>query len=185
MRSFQQLLDVDPGFKTANIGLTCACRCAGALSGRSRRMPVFERLFDRVDALPGVEAAGATSTLPLIGLGSATSFMVVDQPETAGQEPVADVRVITHGYFEVIGNPLIKGRLFNEHDAADATTGSSSTSWRGSTGRAGPIGKKIRFVERRPGGRDHRHCRRRKQAGLDAQARPTTYWRYARMSTPR
>ena len=68
-----------------------------------------------------MHAAGAISFLPLTGLGAATSMEIVGQPlPPKGQEPVADVRVITHHYLETMGVPLLKGRLFNENDAADA-----------------------------------------------------------------
>jgi hypothetical protein len=52
----------------------------------------YERLCSRLDVLPGVEAAGGTSFLPLTGPGAATSYFVVGQPDPpAGQEHVADV----------------------------------------------------------------------------------------------
>jgi hypothetical protein len=47
---------------------------------------------------------------------------IVGQPAPErGQEPVTDVRVITHQYLRAMGIPLLRGRLFNENDAADAT----------------------------------------------------------------
>jgi putative ABC transport system permease protein len=68
-----------------------------------------------------VQASGAISFLPLTGLGSATSMEIVGQPRPEkGQEPVTDVRVISHDYLEAMGVPLLKGRLFNDTDAADA-----------------------------------------------------------------
>ena len=80
----------------------------------------FQRSFERIDALPGVQASGAVSFLPLTGLGSATSYEVVGQPvPPRGQEPVADVRVIDHTTTSrSMGIPLLRGRLFDERDAA-------------------------------------------------------------------
>src|SRR5262249_43801610 len=144
----------------------------------------YERLFARIDALPGVQSAGATSTLPLDGLGSATIFTVVDQPKPPlGQEPVADVRVITHDYLKAMGIPLLKGRLFNEHDPADAKNRVvvnemlARKYWPGQDA----IGKRVRIFWT-----DDREDEiigivgDAKHAGLDAQSRPTTYWPYAR-----
>ena len=77
----------------------------------------FNRLFERLDALPGVRPPAATSFLPLTGLGSATGFEIVGKPKPArGQEPVTDVRVITHNYFKAMGVPLVRGRAFDARD---------------------------------------------------------------------
>ena len=46
-------------------------------------MQFLTRFFEQVDALPGVEAAGAISFLPLTGLGAATSMEIVGPAQTA------------------------------------------------------------------------------------------------------
>ena len=54
-----------------------------------------------------------------LGQGSATSFTVPDRPApAAGQEPVADVRMVTPGLFRTLGVPLREGRDFDERDRA-------------------------------------------------------------------
>ena len=84
----------------------------------AQQQAFFNQLFERFDALPGVTAAGGTSFLPLNGLGSATGFEIVGKPKpAAGQEPVTDVRVITHDYFKAMGVPLLRGRAFDGRDA--------------------------------------------------------------------
>jgi predicted permease len=120
MRSLTRLIDVDPGFRSegvATMGIT--------LSGPRYEAPVartalFNRLTAAVGALPGVEAVGAISDLPMVGLGSATGFEVVGRPKPApGQEPVADVRIVSGNYFGAMGIPLLKGRLFQPTDTGD------------------------------------------------------------------
>jgi putative ABC transport system permease protein len=184
MRSFRQLLDVDPGFKTANTVTMRVSLPPSRYPANPNYIQFYERLFTRIDALPGVQAAGATSTLPLIGLGSATSFIVVDKPKPPmGQEPVADVRVITHDYLKAMGIPLLKGRLFNEHDPADAkdrvvvNETLAHKYWPGQDA----LGKRMRISW--DDNRDDEIIGivgDAKHAGLDVQARPTTYWPYAR-----
>jgi len=89
--------------------------------GNGRSAQFFTRFFQGVDALPGVQASGAISFLPLTGLGAATSMEIVGKPKPPkGQEPVTDVRVVTHDHLEAMGVPLLKGRLFNEQDAANS-----------------------------------------------------------------
>ena len=174
MRSFMRLLDVDPGFdpsRTLTMRLTLPAARYGA---EGQRAQFFCRFFQQVDALPGVEPAGAISFLPLTGLGAATSMEIVGQPiPPKGQEPVADVRVITHDYLEAMGVPLLKGRLFNEQDAADAkgrvviNETMAERYWPGED----PIGKRVRIAWDSARRRSHRRRRRHvKHTGLDAES---------------
>jgi len=69
-----------------------------------------------------VQSAGGVSFLPLNGLGAATSFVIEGRVKPRpGDEPVADVRVVTHNYFKAMGIPLIRGRLFDSRDTAPNT----------------------------------------------------------------
>ena len=144
----------------------------------------FERLFQRIDAAPGVASAGAVSFLPLTSLGSATRYEAVGLPAPpAGQEPVTDVRVVTREYFRSMGIPLVRGRLFDERrtaDAANAVIVNETLARRHWPGED-PIGKRIRInwddaredvIVGVVG--DVRH------ASLDAEVRAMTYWPYAR-----
>ena len=151
--------------------------------GEGQRAAFLNRFFAQVDAVPGVEAAGAVSFLPLTGLGSATSMEIVGQPRPArGQEPVTHVRVISHDYLRAMGIPLLKGRLFREDDPADAkdrvviNKTMADRHWPGED----PIGKKLRVswddrtdeVIGVVG--DIRH------SGLDVESRAMIYWPFAR-----
>src|SRR5262249_720102 len=80
----------------------------------------YERLMERLESLPGVRGAGAVSQLPLLG-GNTTRFNVLGDPiPPPGQEVEANIRVANESYFQTLGVPLVKGRLFDEHDKADA-----------------------------------------------------------------
>jgi putative ABC transport system permease protein len=56
------------------------------------------------------------SFLPLTGLAAATSLEVIGRPVPKGEEPVADVRIVSGDYFRAMGVPLVKGRLFDERE---------------------------------------------------------------------
>jgi putative ABC transport system permease protein len=183
LRSFVRLLDRSPGFDASRT-ITMRISLPQARYGADgQRAQFLDRFFQQVDALPGVQASGAISFLPLTGLGAATSMQIVGQPvPPQGQEPVTDVRVITHGYLKTMGVPLLKGRLFNEQDAFDAkgrvviNETMALKHWPGED----PIGKRVRIawdsLEDEVIGvvGDVRH------AGLDGEIRPMTYWPYAR-----
>ena len=183
LRSFVRLLDRSPGFDASRTITMRISLPQARYGGDGQRAQFLDRFFQQVDALPGVKASGAISFLPLTGLGAATSMQIVGQPvPPQGQEPVTDVRVITHGYLKTMGVPLLKGRLFNVQDASDAkgrvviNETMALRHWPGED----PIGKRVRIawdsLEDEVIGvvGDVRH------AGLDGEIRPMTYWPYAR-----
>ena len=131
-----------------------------------------------------MQASGAVSFLPLIGLGSATSYEVVGQPiPPLGQEPVTDVRVITNQYFKSMSIPLLRGRLFDERLASDAQNKVivNEALARRHWPNEDALGKRIKISwnddrEDEIVGivGDVRH------SGLDAEVRSTIYWPYPR-----
>jgi putative ABC transport system permease protein len=183
IRSFRQLLDVNPGFDPARTVTMRLSLPSSRYGEDALRAQFFTRFFQQVDALPGVEASGSISWLPLAGGGAATSMEIVGQPKPPkGQEPVTDVRVISHEYLKAIMVPLLKGRLFNEQDAADLkgrvviNDTMARRHWPGED----PIGKHVRInwdsLEDEVIGvvGDVKH------AGLDGEVRAMTYWPYLR-----
>ena len=183
VRSFIRLMDVDTGFETAHT-VTMRVSLPASRYQEPARAQFFERLFARIDALPGVQSSGGISFLPLTGLGAATGYEVVGQPAPPlGQEPVADVRVITNEYFKALGIPLLRGRLFDESQPSDAQNKVivNETLARRHWPNEDPIGRRIKISwsddrEDEIIGvvGDVRH------AELETEARATTYWPYAR-----
>ncbi len=113
LRSFGQLRAVDPGFDARNVLTARVTLPRARYQDEAKARQFFGEAVARMRALPGVQAAGMVSYLPLAGLGSATRFEVVGQPPPApGQEPVTDVRVCDNGYFRTMNVPLVRGRLF-------------------------------------------------------------------------
>ena len=83
-------------------------------------MQFFEQLQQRVAALPGVEAVGLVTELPLARQSADFNFKIEGRPEPApGQSPHADVRNVNHDYFRAMRIPLRKGRNFTEADVRD------------------------------------------------------------------
>src|SRR5262249_56886505 len=86
-----------------------------------RRRDFFQQLIQRIEALPGVTAAGGVDMLPMIGSHNWGVFQIVGQPAfEKGEESRTEGRVATPGYFAAIGTELRKGRLFNARDDAQA-----------------------------------------------------------------
>ena len=70
---------------------------------------------------PGVTAASAVSVLPLndVGAASALPFTVEGREPPRTEDPLADVRIVAPGYFEMMKIPLREGRLLDERDGVD------------------------------------------------------------------
>jgi putative ABC transport system permease protein len=183
VRSFARLLDVDPGFDpgrtiTMRVSLPWAKYREGDRAGQ-----FFDRFFQEVERLPGVQASGAVSFLPLTGVGAATTMTIVGQPALPrGQEPVTDVRVISHDYMKAMGIPLLKGRLFNESDPAEAkgrvviNEALARRHWPNED----PIGKRVRINWDENEDEVIGVVGDVKHVGLDSVARAMTYWPYRR-----
>lgn len=134
-RSFQRLLDVDPGFHTHGVVVaTVAYAAGGSADEQARRLQYYDAALGIVRATPGVAAVGATAVMPL-GEGNAGdgAFLImagVDEKfdmkdlERVFQDNqrtgYADYRVVSPEYFGVMGIPLLRGRMFNAGDRAGA-----------------------------------------------------------------
>lgn len=121
LRSFIQLLRVNPGFQPENV-LTMETTLTGPKYRESPAISAFfTQLMQRIRALPGVQTAGATQCMPL-GSGD-KYYMFVDSQEhtddtTREGRPSVAFFQITPDYFQAIGTPLLKGRAFVDQDDA-------------------------------------------------------------------
>jgi predicted permease len=121
LKSFLRLMEVDPGFRPDGV-LTMRIALPDAKYPQPPRIRAFYReVAERVSKLPGVEAAGLVSALPLSGSGS-SGTITVDSRAVSGNDasPEADLRPATPGYFKAMGISLVGGRYFDERDTGTA-----------------------------------------------------------------
>jgi hypothetical protein len=86
------------------------------------RRRFYDAVMERVRRLPGVEAAGFVTFLPLTFEGLGGGVAIESRPVPNTTYPVsARFRLVTHDYLEAMRVPLRAGRLFGEADAADST----------------------------------------------------------------
>ncbi len=121
VKSFVRVQNVHPGFNPRNV---LTAELSLPLLKYSRGKPVIDLYAEverRVRAIPGIEAVGLTSILPLSGSNSDNSFHIEGRSEAQTKVyPDEEVRVITPDYFRVLATPLLEGRFFSEADNADA-----------------------------------------------------------------
>jgi putative ABC transport system permease protein len=122
MRSFLRLRAVNPGFQPAGI-LTLRMPLQGGRNGtRERSAPFLHQALESLSALPGVQSAALTSSLPLAGLSVGTNIAVAGRPaQPPDQRPLILVRYISGGYFSTMKIPLVAGRTFTDADSAQST----------------------------------------------------------------
>jgi putative ABC transport system permease protein len=119
-RSFQRMRAVDPGFNPDNV-LTLRLSLPGATYRTTGDIARFyTQLMNRLATIPGVQAAGATSKLPLVDIGgSHNGAWIADRPITKDELPsVHSTASVTQDYFKAMGIPIIEGRTFRD-DGSD------------------------------------------------------------------
>ena len=182
LRSFAEILKVDPGFRPDGV-LTMRVALPDAIYSKPEQVRGFySELLDRVQKLPGVQAAGAVSGLPLSGQGGSGTTTIDSQSVPLEETtPEADQRVVTPDYFKAMGISLVRGRFFDARDSNTAAPVAmvdeslAKTFWPNQD----PIGKRLHI-----GGRQSkvpwntvigvvRHVRNRT---LEARSRMEVYW---------
>jgi putative ABC transport system permease protein len=120
VKSFTELQQVRLGFEPRNLMVGDVALPASKYPNDTVRLAFFREAEARVAAIPGVQAVGAISFLPLSGARSASSFTVEGRPAPPrGQEPVGDMRAVTPGYFRAMGIPIKEGRPLLETDGGE------------------------------------------------------------------
>ena len=123
MNSFFRLTRVDPGFKTEKTLTMLISLPAARYPDEKPELAIgfFDQLISRARALPGVESAGATTSLPLTNSGWGKLFWVEDRPHPASidEVPIIQYSQVSANYFQTLFVPLVKGRYFTEQDGRD------------------------------------------------------------------
>jgi putative ABC transport system permease protein len=121
IKSFLRLQHVSPGFESNNLITMNISLPRQKYPGNQQINSFFERLMNKVNAVPGVEVAGGIDPLPFGGSDGTTGF-VVEGAETipVGERPEVGERTATSAYFLAMRIPILEGRTFNEGDREDA-----------------------------------------------------------------
>jgi putative ABC transport system permease protein len=119
MRTFLALNATNPGLVTEGV-LTMS---VSVPDEKYPKYSMWQRFYspalDRIQALPGVRAAGIISLLPLQAWGWNGSFPIEGRPqEEPGKQPLAEFRQISPGYFRAMGIRILKGRALRREDSS-------------------------------------------------------------------
>ena len=144
-------LEVDPGFRSE---LAVRARITfPPFTQSEERLPVYDAIIARLEALPGVVAAGTTNILPIGYDNVRVDFLIEGQsPPAIADIPTATTYEVTPGYFAAMGIPLLQGRLLNEDDRGERprVVTINQTMARLYFPGQNPLGHQIRLVNSEP-----------------------------------
>src|SRR5262245_21573331 len=202
VRSFVNMRQTDIGFSERNV-LTMSVTLPDAKypspdANNDLQTPAglafYEQLLARVEALPGVKAATAGTTLPLgAGMGWSKYIVIEDRPTppSIDQLPSVNYALVSHDYFRTLGIKVRRGRSFNAQDKENSqpVVIINETLQRRFFPNEDPIGKTVRMgppthlVSRDAQTQENRFARRVivgvaadvKGGGLDQSVSPLVY----------
>lgn len=120
LKSLQRLTTLNPGFETDRV-LTMILPVSGKkYEGDEQALGFYKRLVEEVRALPGVNGAAVSSSIPLSGKGAYDSHVAEGHEPPGDEAPQADIKVVGPGYFKAMGMSLLQGRDFSDTDNANS-----------------------------------------------------------------
>ena len=134
-RSLMRVLEVNPGFRVENIvAMDVSLPSVSDANAKASQAIFFANLIERLKQIPGMRNVGAASALPLAEGGLPDGMFLLMAPNEVPKSPdgfgalaqqiervgTADFCVASDGYFQVLGIPLLRGRIFDERDGANS-----------------------------------------------------------------
>ena len=122
LASFQQALAVDPGFDLDQVVTARLTLPQSRYSEDADVRSLLTRVLAGIRAQPGIERAGATDFLPFGGDSNASVIAIEGHTLAPGEKPpVPHYASVDDQYLGALGVPLLRGRTFDQRDAAEAT----------------------------------------------------------------
>jgi predicted permease len=119
--SFLKLQRTNPGFSPQRVMTATLSLPASSYVKPEARTAFWSRLLENARSIPGVTAAGLTSTIPFGGNGRSASYSIVGYTPGPGEvAPHGRQEVVGGDYFRAMQIPLRAGRLFDERDGPNA-----------------------------------------------------------------
>jgi putative ABC transport system permease protein len=151
IRSFQQLTEVDPGFRAENILTTQMSLSAERYPELAARSRFFRQATEELAAQPGVLSAGFVNLLPMSRTNSDWSLAAEGYSTATALPDFIQYRMVTPDYFKTMGIPVLHGRAFTSQDTDESppvaiiSASMATKFW----GEQDPVGRRVK-----PGGLD-------------------------------
>lgn len=121
LRSFLNVVRLDPGFQTAQVLSGYVNLSLPKYSDPQKQAAFFEEALRRISALPGVTSAAVSNSIPLTEINNTGNVRIDGRadPKPGERPPSANRPHVSAGYFETMGIPVVEGRSFDSRDRAD------------------------------------------------------------------
>src|SRR4029077_3197758 len=117
VRSLINLQRVDPGFRPENVLTVQLSLDFSRYTTNEKTLSFFDSLIEKVAALSGVTSVADAGVFPLDKSPAFNNeFLIEGQQAGSTQKSVAELNVISPGYLQVLGIPLLSGSNFDQHD---------------------------------------------------------------------
>ena len=151
IRSFLHLQEVNPGFRPQNLLVLQLSLPDSKYREAQQRDSFFQQALQQIHTLPGIQSAGLSTSIPMSGVISGSSFWIEGRETPPGQMmPWGNLWFAGSTYFQTMEIPLRKGRYFTDRDVADGPGVAiiDETMGRKYWPDEDPIGKRISIGER-------------------------------------
>jgi predicted permease len=117
LRSFERVLSVPLGFESRNVVTAMVALPFSRYTDSTRQRTFFSELLSRLEAAPGVDAVGLTSSLPIEG-GTNGGVSIEGREFPPDQAPLAEKRIVSAGYLSAMQARVVRGRRFDQGDVS-------------------------------------------------------------------
>lgn len=117
-RTFVHMLHADAGFNPEHVLSFELTLPPLKYHDQAQIVAIYERVLEKLRAVPGVNSAGVVERLPLGGTPESTVVMIPGRVRDPKNIPYANYTMISPGYFSSVQTPLIRGRDFQQSDTA-------------------------------------------------------------------
>ena len=121
-RSLLQLQQVDPGIETNRVLVANLSLNFTRYNNFEKRLDFWDRSVDEIARVPGVESVAVSGTVPLDGLANHPTPFAIEHRDVQANTPssAAFVLIDSEDYFKTVGQPVLRGRVFNRSDTQQA-----------------------------------------------------------------
>ncbi|MBS1856195.1 MAG: ABC transporter permease [Acidobacteria bacterium] len=142
--SFTRVMNVDRGFQVDRLLAVDVSLLESKYKEPEQRTEFFDRLLPAIAALPGVQSASMTSTLPLTGEDWIDLVGRENETRPPTELPASNVRFISPGYFSTLGIALRDGRPFEDRDRKAKVVIISASLAKRLWGDLNPLGRRLK-----------------------------------------
>lgn len=119
-KSLMQLRTMNSGMQTEQVAVFPLDLMPGRYASWQRRVNFYDEVLRRAESVGGIRGAAIADRIDLVGSGLGYLIQVEGAPDLGSRNPGAHGRSVSPNYFRVLGIPLLRGRVFDEHDTSQS-----------------------------------------------------------------